>query len=167
MLVNALEGKPLPVYGDGLNVRDWLYVEDHSRAVERVLLDGRIGETYNVGGRNEWTNLDIVRLLCRLVDEVMQQDPGLRRRFPRCPAAAGASASSLITFVKDRPGHDRRYAIDATRIERDLGFCPLESFETGIRKTLAWYLANEPWWRGVMDGSYRDWIARQYGAGST
>jgi dTDP-glucose 4,6-dehydratase len=163
MLVNALEGKPLPVYGDGRNVRDWLYVEDHSRAVERVLLAGRVGETYNVGGRNEWTNLDIVRLLCRLVDEVMATEPELRRRFPRCPAAADGSTAALITFVKDRPGHDRRYAINATRIERELEFCPVESFETGIRKTLAWYLANERWWRGVLDGSYREWIERQYG----
>ncbi len=165
MLVNALEGKQLPVYGDGQNVRDWLYVEDHSRAVEQVILDGRVGATYNVGGRNEWTNLDIVRLLCRLVDEAMATDPGLRGRFPRCPAAAGRPTASLITFVKDRPGHDRRYAIDATRIERELGFCPQESFESGIRKTLAWYLANESWWRAVMDGSYRKWIARQYGGG--
>ncbi len=163
MLVNALEGKPLPVYGDGLNVRDWLYVEDHSRAVERVLLDGRVGATYNVGGRNEWTNLDIVRLLCRLVDEVMETEPELRRRFPRCRAADHHSTASMVTFVKDRPGHDRRYAVDATRIERELGFCPIESFESGIRKTVAWYLANESWWRAVMDGSYRDWIARQYG----
>jgi dTDP-glucose 4,6-dehydratase len=163
MLVNALEGKQLPIYGDGQNVRDWLYVEDHSRAVERVILDGQVGATYNVGGRNEWTNLEIVRLLCRLVDEAMASDAELRRRFPRCPAGPGKSAASLITFVRDRPGHDRRYAINASRIEQELGFCPVESFESGIRKTLAWYLANEPWWRAVMDGSYREWIERQYG----
>lgn len=165
MLVNLLEGKPLPVYGDGLNVRDWLYVEDHCRAVERVIVAGRLGETYNVGGRNEWKNIEIVRLLCRLVDEAFAADPALARRFPRSPAAAGSS-EQLITFVKDRPGHDRRYAIDATKIERDLGFCPRESFETGIRRTLDWYLTHETWWRSVMDGSYRVWLRQQYGTDS-
>jgi dTDP-glucose 4,6-dehydratase len=163
MLVNALDGKSLPVYGDGLNVRDWLYVDDHSRAVERIILGGAAGATYNVGGRNEWTNIQIVQLICRLVDEVVEVQPDLKRRFPGCPAAAGRSTSSLITFVKDRPGHDRRYAVDTAKIERELGFCPLENFENGIRATLAWYLANEPWWRAVMDGSYRAWIERQYG----
>jgi dTDP-glucose 4,6-dehydratase len=162
MLVNLLDGKPLPVYGDGLNVRDWLYVEDHCRAIDRVIEAGRTGETYNVGGRNEWKNIDIVRLLCQLIDEAFRADSSLASRFPRAPAARGAS-EELISFVKDRPGHDRRYAIDATKIERDLGFCPKETFETGIRKTLHWYLANEPWWRSVMDGSYRDWVTRQYG----
>ncbi|MBA2458816.1 MAG: dTDP-glucose 4,6-dehydratase [Gemmatimonadales bacterium] len=154
MLVNALEGKPLPVYGDGLQVRDWLYVEDHCRAVERVILDGSEGETYNVGGRNEWKNIDVVRLLCRLLDQAFRDDPALERRFPRSPAASGRPTASLITFVPDRPGHDRRYAIDATKIERELGFCPLESFETGIRKTLSWYLANEVWWRAVLAGQH-------------
>jgi dTDP-glucose 4,6-dehydratase len=165
MLVNLLEGRPLPVYGDGLNVRDWLYVEDHCRAVDRVIEAGRVGETYNVGGREERKNADIVRLLCHLVDEAFAADRALARRFPSGPAAKGRASEELITLVKDRPGHDRRYAIDATKIERDLGFCPRESFETGIRKTLAWYLANEPWWRGVMDGSYREWMQRHYGAG--
>jgi dTDP-glucose 4,6-dehydratase len=164
MLVNALEGKALPVYGDGLNVRDWLYVEDHCRAVEQVLLRGKVGETYNVGGRNEWRNIDIVRLVCRLVDEALAASSGLAARFPRCPAAAGRETASLVTFVKDRPGHDRRYAIDAGKVERELGFTPTESFETGIRKTIAWYLANEAWWRGVMDGSYREWLQRHYSA---
>ena len=162
MLVNALEGKPLPVYGDGQNVRDWLYVADHCRAIERILDAGTVGETYNVGGRNEWKNLDIVRLLCRLVDEAFEADAGLASRFPRAPASKGRPTDSLVTFVKDRPGHDRRYAIDASRIEADLGFTPRETFETGIRKTLAWYLANEAWWRGVMDGSYREWMRRHY-----
>jgi dTDP-glucose 4,6-dehydratase len=162
MLVNALEGRPLPIYGDGLNVRDWLYVEDHCRALECVLLDGAVGETYNVGGRNEWRNIDIVRLLCRLIDDTVRADATIAARFPRCPAAAGRETASLITFVTDRLGHDRRYAIDATRIERELGFVPAESFETGIRKTLDWYLSNESWWRGVMDGSYREWIDRNY-----
>jgi dTDP-glucose 4,6-dehydratase len=167
MLVNALDGRRLPVYGDGLNVRDWLYVEDHCRAIERVLEAGRTGETYNVGGRNEWTNLAIVRLLCRLVDEAFASDNSLAGRFPACPAAAGVSAESLITYVPDRPGHDRRYAIDGTKLEAELGFVPLESFETGIRRTLAWFLAHEPWWRSVMAGSYRDWIAHWYGPGTT
>lgn len=164
MLVNLLDGKPLPVYGDGLNVRDWLYVEDHCRAIERVIDAGGMGETYNVGGRNEWKNIDIVRLLCRLVNEAFTADRSLAGRFPGSPAGSGRPAEELITFVRDRPGHDRRYAIDATRIERDLGFCPRESFETGIRKTLDWYLANERWWRGVMDGSYREWVQWHYGA---
>jgi dTDP-glucose 4,6-dehydratase len=163
-LVNALEGKALPVYGDGLNVRDWLYVEDHCRAVEQVLLRGTVGDTYNLGGRNEWRNIDIVRLVCRLVDEALAEDPGLAARFPRCPASAGRETASLVTFVKDRPGHDRRYAIDSGKVERGRGFTPTESFETGIRKTIAWYLANEAWWRGVMDGSYREWLQRHYSA---
>jgi dTDP-glucose 4,6-dehydratase len=167
MLVNLLDGKPLPIYGDGLNVRDWLYVEDHCRAIDRVIESGRVGETYNVGGGNEWKNIDIVRLLCRLVNEAFAADPSLAGRFPRSPAAAGRSGEELIAFVKDRPGHDRRYAIDAKKIERDLGFCPRESFESGIRKTLDWYLAHESWWRSVMNGSYRAWVGYQYGAESS
>ncbi|HEY8196129.1 MAG TPA: dTDP-glucose 4,6-dehydratase [Gemmatimonadales bacterium] len=164
-LVNLLDGKPLPVYGDGQNVRDWLYVEDHCRAIELVIEAGQPGQTYNVGGRNEMKNIDIVHLLCRLVDDAFAADRALARRFPGSPAASGRRSDELVTFVRDRPGHDRRYAIDGSRIDRDLGFRPRESFETGIRKTLAWYLENEPWWRGVMDGSYREWMQRQYGAG--
>ena len=164
MLVNLLDGKPLPVYGDGLNVRDWLYVQDHCQAIDRVIDAGRVGETYNVGGRNEWKNIDIVRLLCRLIGEAFGADSTLADRFHRCPAAKGRSGEELISFVKDRPGHDRRYAIDATKIERDLGFCPKESFESGIRKTVEWYLANESWWRAVMDGSYRAWVQVNYGS---
>jgi dTDP-glucose 4,6-dehydratase len=166
MMVNALEGRPLPLYGDGQNVRDWLFVGDHCRAIERVLESGRLGETYNVGGRNEWKNLDIVRLLCRLIDEAFVATPALADRFPRAPAASGRPTESLVTFVKDRPGHDRRYAIDAGKIERELGFVPLESFETGLAKTLRWYLQNEPWWRSVMDGSYREWVRVWYGGGA-
>jgi dTDP-glucose 4,6-dehydratase len=162
MLVNALEGRPLPVYGDGLNVRDWLYVEDHCRAIECVLERGRVGEAYNVGGRSELPNIEVVRLLCRLVDEAFAADPELASRFPRSPAASGGQTSSLVTYVRDRPGHDRRYAIDPRKIERELGFTPAEGFESGLRRTLAWYLANEEWWRGVMDGSYRDWIRLHY-----
>ena len=163
MIVNALEGKRLPVYGDGRNVRDWLYVTDHCRAIERVLLDGRVGETYNVGGRNEWRNVDVVHLVCGLLDEAFAADPSLASRFPASPASRGRPVSELVTFVKDRPGHDRRYAVDTAKLERELGFTPLESFETGLRKTVAWYLEHEVWWRGVMDGSYRDWVRRQYG----
>ena len=147
MLVNMLDGKPLPVYGDGLNVRDWLYVEDHCRAIDAVVAAPREGETYNVGGRNEWRNIDIVRLLCRLVEDAFVNDSALAARFPDCPAAHGLSLEQLISFVPDRPGHDRRYAIDAGQIDRDLGFSPRESFETGIRKTVAWYLSHEAWWR--------------------
>jgi dTDP-glucose 4,6-dehydratase len=163
MIVNALEGKPLPVYGDGGNVRDWLYVADHCRAIERVLLQGRAGETYNVGGRNEWRNLDVVHLLCGLLDQAFAADRSLGVRFPASPAARGRPISELVTFVKDRPGHDRRYAVDTAKLERELGFTPQESFETGLRKTVAWYLEHEAWWRGVMDGSYRDWVRLQYG----
>ena len=166
MLVNALGGRPLPVYGDGGNVRDWLYVEDHCRALEQVVLRGRAGETYNIGGRSERVNLDLVHLLCGLVDEAFTREPWLRGRFPDSPAARGGTSASLITFVKDRPGHDRRYAIDSAKVERELGFCPEESFETGIRKTVDWYLHHEEWWRSVMDGRYRTWTARHYGLGS-
>ena len=163
MIVNALEGKPLPVYGDGGNVRDWLYVTDHCRAIERVLLDGRVGETYNVGGGNEWPNVDVVHRLCAALDTAFAADRSLPARFPACPAAKGRPVSELVTFVKDRPGHDRRYVVDTTKVERELGFTPEESFESGLRKTVAWYLEHEAWWRGVMDGSYRDWVRAQYG----
>jgi dTDP-glucose 4,6-dehydratase len=162
-LVNALDGRPLPVYGDGGNVRDWLYVEDHCLALEQVVLRGRVGESYNIGGRSERANLDLVRLLCSLVDEAFARESELRTRFPQSPAARGGKSAELITFVKDRPGHDRRYAIDTGKVERELGFCPEESFETGIRKTVDWYLRHEEWWRSVMDGRYRAWTARQYG----
>ena len=163
MIVNALEGKPLPVYGDGGNVRDWLYVTDHCRAIEQVLLGGRVGETYNVGGGNEWRNVDLVHLLCGVLDREFAADPSLTARFPSSPAAQGRSVSELVTFVKDRPGHDRRYAVNSSKLERELGVTPVESFESGLRKTVAWYLDHEEWWRGVMDGSYRDWVRSQYG----
>jgi len=153
MLLHAVSGKRLPVYGDGQHIRDWLYVGDHCRAVERVLEAGTLGESYNVGGGNEWRNLDIVRLLCRLVDEAFAADPSLRERFPAAPAARDTASATLIEFVHDRPGHDRRYAIDSRKIERELGFRPAESFESGIRRTVAWYLGNEAWWRGVLERS--------------
>jgi len=162
IIVNALDGKSLPVYGDGLNIRDWLYVGDHCFGIDLVLSGGKQGETYNIGGNNEWTNIDIVKLLCELIDEVFESDSSLKSRFPHCPAAQGDSTRKLITFVKDRPGHDRRYAIDTTKITNELGCHPKERFESGIRKTLRWYLDNDTWWRGVMDGSYREWIKKHY-----
>ena len=148
MIVNALAGKPLPVYGDGQQIRDWLYVTDHCSAIRAVLARGRLGETYNIGGWNEKANIDIVRTVCALLDDLR-------------PDAAGSYAR-LITYVKDRPGHDRRYAIDARKIERELGWRPAETFETGIRKTIEWYLANADWVSRVQSGSYRDWVARNY-----
>jgi dTDP-glucose 4,6-dehydratase len=165
VMVNILEGKPVPIYGDGRNVRDWLFVTDHCRAIERVLQDGRVAETYNVGGGAERTNLELVRIICGVADAVFADEKELHQRFPRCPAVAGRSADSLITFVADRPGHDLRYAIDGSKIEAELGFSPAISLENGLRDTLQWYLDNEEWWRSVMDGSYQDWIDRQYGAG--
>ena len=167
LIVNILGGRPLPVYGDGMNVRDWLYVGDHARAIDAVLERGRVGEVYNVGGKNEWANIDIVRLVCTLVDERLAADSTLAARFPSCPASQARRADELITFVADRPGHDRRYAIDPTKIESELGFVPLETFETGIRRTVTWFLENEPWWRAVMDGTYRQWIETNYSPSGT
>lgn len=162
MLVNILHGKPLPVYGDGLNIRDWLYVEDHCRAIDLVLEKGRVGEVYNIGGNNERTNIDIIYILSDLVTAEFAKAPALHGRFPSCPAAKGISPRTLVTFVKDRPGHDRRYAIDATKARNELGYEPAESLETGLQKTVRWYLENETWWRSVMDGTYREWIASNY-----
>jgi dTDP-glucose 4,6-dehydratase len=146
-LVNLLQGEGLPLYGDGLNVRDWLYVEDHCRGLASVLRSGRPGETYNLGGGGERTNLDTMRLLCRLVDEAFAADPNLSARFPAAPAAAGIASETMIRFVTDRPGHDRRYAIDGGKARRELGFEPETSFEAGLRATIDWYLDNEPWWK--------------------
>ena len=149
-ITNILQGLPLPVYGDGSNIRDWLYVEDHCRGIELVLGGGIIGETYNIGGNNEWRNLAIVERLCDSLDARFAADPGLARRFPAAPGAIGASARELITFVEDRAGHDSRYAIDARRITDELGYVPRESFETGLERTLDWFLANEDWWRPLL-----------------
>ncbi|MGO9436394.1 MAG: dTDP-glucose 4,6-dehydratase [Terracidiphilus sp.] len=149
MILNALEGKPLPVYGDGCNVRDWLFVEDHCSAICSVLDRGRVGETYNIGGNSERKNIDVVTAICDLVDE-LSSDSGI------------GSRRKLITYVTDRPGHDRRYAIDATKICRDLGWCPAEEFEGGLRKTVAWYLKNAAWVENVRTGAYKDWIKRNY-----
>jgi dTDP-glucose 4,6-dehydratase len=163
IIVNILAGKDLPIYGDGKNIRDWLYVDDHCYGIDLVLEKGQVGEVYNIGGNNEWTNIDIVTLVCRLVDEQFTADPGLSGRFPDAPQCRNQKAESLITYVDDRLGHDRRYAIDATKCQQELGYEPKESFETGIRKTIAWMFANEAWWRAVMDGSYRDWLDKHYG----
>jgi len=149
-LTNILRGLPLPVYGDGSNIRDWLYVEDHCRGIDLVLQSGVVGETYNIGGNNEWRNLAIVELLCDELDRCFQAEPALAQRFPQAPAASGGSARDLIRFVEDRAGHDWRYAIDAGRISQELGYAPAETFETGIRRTIDWYLANEGWWRPLL-----------------
>lgn len=150
-LTNILRGRALPVYGDGSNIRDWLYVEDHCRGIEMVLQRGEVGETYNIGGNNEWNNLDIVHLLCDQMDARFKADASLGARFPDAPCAAGKSARDLIKFVEDRAGHDWRYAIDAGRITRELGYKPHESFETGLQRTLDWYLANEQWWKPLLN----------------
>jgi dTDP-glucose 4,6-dehydratase len=149
-LTNILRGRPLPVYGDGMNIRDWLYVEDHCRGIDLILEGGRPGETYNIGGNNEWANIDIVELLCSSLDRRFALRPELSERFPRAPAAAGSESSSLIEFVTDRAGHDRRYAIDAGKIHEELGYAPLQSFESGIELTIDWYLACEEWWRPLL-----------------
>ena len=144
IILNAIHGKPLPIYGDGLQVRDWLYVEDHAKALIRVVSKGKIGETYNIGGHNEKTNLEVVEVICELLEELAPKKP-----------SGVESYKDLITFVKDRPGHDARYAIDASKIERELGWIPLETFETGLRKTVQWYLDNRHWWERVLSGAYR------------
>jgi dTDP-glucose 4,6-dehydratase len=149
MIVNALAGKPLPVYGDGMQVRDWLYVKDHCSAIRRVLEAGRLGETYNIGGWNEKPNIEIVNTICALLDELR-------------PRADGRSYRAQIAHVTDRPGHDRRYAIDARKLERELGWKPAETFDTGIRKTVEWYLANGEWVRNVQSGAYREWVQKHY-----
>lgn len=152
MILNALEGKPLPVYGEGLQIRDWLYVEDHARALYTVLTKGKLGETYNIGGHNEKKNIEVVHALCELLEELVPNHPAGVERY-----------TDLITYVKDRPGHDIRYAIDASKIADELGWKPKETFATGLRKTVQWYLSNSEWVEHVKSGSYRQWIAKQYG----
>jgi dTDP-glucose 4,6-dehydratase len=153
VILNALAGKPLPIYGDGQQIRDWLYVKDHCSAIRRVLEAGKLGETYNVGGWNEKPNLDLVHTICGILDQL---------RPKACAAGTENKYASQITYVKDRPGHDRRYAIDATKLERELGWKPAETFETGIQKTVQWYLDNQEWTEGVLSGSYCDWVKKQY-----
>jgi dTDP-glucose 4,6-dehydratase len=154
-LLNALHGRALPIYGDGMNVRDWLYVLDHCRAIEMILTRGRIGEVYNVGGGEELPNIKVIDVLCGLVDEAFAKDPNLSARFPDAPAAKGLRTDSLKTYVKDRAGHDRRYAIDERKIASELGYKPSMDFKSGLERTLAWYLSNDAWWRAILDGSYR------------
>ena len=154
MIVNALASKPLPVYGDGQQIRDWLYVKDHCSAIRRVLAAGRIGEVYNIGGCNEKPNIEIVHTVCALLDELRPLFPTAHCPFP--------TYRSLITYVADRPGHDRRYAIDASKIEHELGWKPAETFETGIRKTVQWYLDNQSWVSNVQSGVYRTWVEKNY-----
>jgi len=143
IILNALSGKPLPVYGDGSQIRDWLYVEDHARALYKVVTEGVVGETYNIGGHNERKNIDVVKTICQLLEELVPNKPNGLNHY-----------ADLITYVKDRPGHDVRYAIDASKIAKELDWTPAETFETGIRKTVEWYLNNETWWQRVLDGSY-------------
>jgi len=151
VILNALAGKPLPIYGDGMQIRDWLYVKDHCSALRRVLEAGKPGETYNVGGWNEKPNIDVVKTICGILDDLK-------------PRADGKPYVEQITYVTDRPGHDRRYAIDATKLERELGWKPAETFETGIRKTVQWYLDSQDWVQNVTSGAYREWVSQQYGA---
>ena len=151
IIANCLDGKPLPIYGDGKQIRDWLYVDDHNRGIDLIIHQGKTDNTYNIGGNNEWTNIDIVTLVCELMD---QHHP------------EGAPHKNLISYVKDRAGHDRRYAIDAGKIMTELGYKPEETFETGIRKTVKWYLDNEQWWRDIMDGSYQQWLKINYKSGN-
>jgi dTDP-glucose 4,6-dehydratase len=148
-ILNALNGKPLPIYGDGQQIRDWLYVKDHGSAIRQILNEGQIGETYNVGGWNEKKNLEVVETLCAILDELK-------------PKSDGKSYADQITYVKDRPGHDKRYAIDPSKLERELGWKPLETFETGLRKTVLWYLEHETWMNHVVSGEYQHWIQEQY-----
>ena len=148
-ILNALNGKPLPIYGDGQQIRDWLYVKDHCSAIREVLKQGKIGDTYNVGGWNEKSNIEVVRILCAILDELR-------------PKVDGSKYENQITYVKDRPGHDRRYAIDASRLERELGWRPQETFETGLRKTVLWFLENETWVNHVVSGEYQHWVQKQY-----
>jgi dTDP-glucose 4,6-dehydratase len=161
VITNILDDLPLPVYGDGQQIRDWLYVEDHCRAIDLILKSNQVGECFNVGGNNEWANIDIVKLVCGLMNEAMK-DEGWSKAFPQAKKAHAGNSENLITFVADRPGHDRRYAIDATKSQSSLGFAPHETFATGIAKTIQWYLENEEWWRAVQNGEYRQWMATQY-----
>jgi dTDP-glucose 4,6-dehydratase len=163
MIVNILHGRPLPIYGDGRNVRDWLHVSDHCRGIDLILSKGLPGEVYNIGGGTESENLELVKALCAIADEAFRDQPLLCSKYPDCPAAQNRKTASLISFVRDRPGHDRRYAIDHCKIQRELGYEARVSLEEGLRATFRWYIENEAWLQALMDGSYRRWIDRQYG----
>lgn len=166
-IVNLLEGRKLPIYGKGDNVRDWLHVEDHCAGIEAILANGVVGETYNIGGNSERSNIELVRVLCALIDAVFEEEGELKRRFPQAPPARGQKCDERIEFVTDRPGHDQRYAINAQKIQTDLGFQPRTQLERGLQDTVRWYLSNEAWWRSVLDESYRNWIDQQYSKGTS
>jgi dTDP-glucose 4,6-dehydratase len=163
-IIRCLEGGQLPIYGDGMNVRDWLFVEDHCRGIDAALRKGEVGETYNIGGRCELPNLAVIEAIVGAVDAAFRRDASLRERFPGSPAARGASCAELKTYVNDRPGHDRRYAIDPRKIEAKLGFVPAFRFETALAETVDWYLANESWWRAIQNNDYRKWVEANYAA---
>jgi dTDP-glucose 4,6-dehydratase len=162
IVINVLSGKPLPVYGDGRQIRDWLHVNDHCRAISLAISRGTPGEVYNVGGNSETANIDIVRTLCDLVDEKLAAEPNMRTAFPQSPATSGKRSQDLITYVRDRPGHDRRYAIDYRKAERELGYAPGRNLAQGLRETLEWYLANTGWWQPLLGGDYSAWIDKNY-----
>lgn len=162
MIVNILHGRALPIYGDGRHVRDWLHVSDHCRGIELILSQGRPGEMYNIGGGTEVQNLTLVEALCAAADTALRLRPQLLASFPDCPVAHNVQAGTLMKFVPDRPGHDRRYAIDCSKIERELGYRAICSLENGLRQTVDWYIDNASWWRGVMDGSYQQWVRKHY-----
>jgi len=162
MILHALEGKPLPIYGNGSNIRDWLHVSDHCRALLQVIERGQPGQTYNVGGGSERTNRDVVELICETLDKAFADEPGLATRFPECPAAKGQSCRSLITHVTDRPGHDHRYAIDATKLSHELDHRCSVDFDGGLGHTIRWYLEHQEWWREVTSGAYQAWIKQNY-----
>lgn len=163
MVIHALDGKPLPIYGNGSNIRDWLHVSDHCEALMSVIERGRIGETYNIGGGNERSNREVVGLICAVIDEAFLAEKGLAARFPSCPAASGASCRTLISYVSDRPGHDHRYAIDASKLSSELGNRCNVGFESGLRQAIHWYIDREDWWRDVISGAYQAWIDKNYG----
>ncbi len=162
IIINILMGKPLPVYGDGQQIRDWLHVQDHCKAIALALTRGRSGEVYNIGGNSETANIDIVRTLCGLVDQRFTERPELTESYPDSPAASGAPSAGLIAYVRDRPGHDRRYAIDYRKAERDLGYAPARDLAEGLRNTLDWYLANTAWWRALLGRDYSAWMKKNY-----
>jgi dTDP-glucose 4,6-dehydratase len=162
MIIHALQGKPLPIYGNGSNVRDWLHVSDHCQALMSIIERGSIGETYNVGGGNERKNRDVVSLICDTLDEIFVANPELALRFPACPAASKIACRSLISYVSDRPGHDHRYAINASKLAAELGTRTRVAFESGLRQTVCWYLDNEEWWEDVVSGAYKSWIDKNY-----
>ena len=163
-IVNILLGKPLPVYGDGLQIRDWLHVQDHCLAIALALSRGRAGEVYNIGGNAETTNIDVVRTLCELVDKRLTAQPGLREQFPQAPIYSGGRSLDLISHVRDRLGHDRRYAINYSKASRELGYVPLRNLQTGLASTVDWYLQNIPWWQKLLGRDYADWLKRNYSA---